>query len=323
MVLIRPFNNFDPPRFLQVWNASLKGPRAVAFPPESTTILELFTLAKPYFDREGLLLAFNDEQTPVGFIHAGFGVAPDQASLDKSRGVICSIGVVSSHRRQGIGTQLLKRAEEYLRSRGAQEILAGPIPQANPFTFGIYGGCDSTGFLASDGLARPFFEHHGYHLHRSTAILQVKLRDLKITPDPRAGNLRQLYEIVGGPFSKVSWWQEAVLGPIDAVEFRLRRRKSGAVVGRIVLWDMVTYSVNHPAKESGVGLLLLEIEPESRGHGLGQFLLTQVLLHLKDQTFDRFEVAVPHENESCLKLFRSLGFQEVDTGFSFRRLAQA
>src|SRR6185369_5804215 len=109
---------------------------------KATGLLECFTLAKPYFDREGLLLAF-DAGRPVGLAHAGFASSVDGRSLDLTTGVLCTLGVAPSHRRQGIGSELLRRAEEYLRSKGAREILAGPRAGANPFTFGLYGGADS------------------------------------------------------------------------------------------------------------------------------------------------------------------------------------
>ena len=78
--------------------------------------------------------------------------------------MICVVAVLPSYRRRGIGTALLRDSEAYLRLRGAQDILAGPMGPASPFTFAIYGGSQSPGFLDSDQPAQPFLLKNGYAL---------------------------------------------------------------------------------------------------------------------------------------------------------------
>jgi ribosomal protein S18 acetylase RimI-like enzyme len=311
----RTFRNPDPPLVSDVWNASLAGPRTVLIPPRATGLLEACTFAKLYFDPEGLTLALDDDR-PVGLVHAGFGGA-DGYAVNRTTGVVCTLGVLPSHRRQGIGTELLRRAEDYLRQKGAQEVLAGPAAPANPFTFGLYGGCDSVGFLASDGLARPFFEGRGYRVARTLGVFRRSLKRLTAPADPRFLGIVQGYEILGAPLSRAGWWRECVLGPVEAVEYRLQPKGQPVADARIALWDMAPFSFGWG--ETCVGLLDLEVRPECRRQGLGKFLLTQVLFHLQQQTFDLFEARADLDNQPAVGLLRSLGFEQVDTGHTFRR----
>lgn len=319
MITYRTFRNPDPPRLAEVWNASLVGPRAVPLnPPQSPGILEYFTLGKPYFDPRGLTLAF-DDQCPVGFVHSGFAGSLDGSTLDHTTGVICTLVVLPSHRRQGIGGELLRRAEQYLIQVGAKTILAGPTEPTNPFTFGLYGGADSAGFLASEGLTRPFLEHRGYQVAQTIGIFQRVLKRFQAPIDVRFHAIHPRYDILGNPFSRAGWYRESALGPVEAVEYRLQEKQTTRVESRIVLWDMMVPFGYHWG-ETCVGAIDLYVEPNRRQQGLAKYLLVQVLLHLQQQAFDRFEACVDLNNVAMLGLLHGLGFTQVETGHSYRRV---
>src|SRR4051812_14861760 len=157
----RSFRNDDPPALVQIWNEAFTGRGAVKLAHSSP--LEFHVYAKPYFDPAGLILAV-DEGVPVGFAHAGFGPTPTQSAVGTEAGVICAIAVRPSHRRRGIGTELLRRTEAYLQVRGARAMQAGQRWPLNPFYLGLYGGSDLPGFLASDTDAEPFLTRQGYRV---------------------------------------------------------------------------------------------------------------------------------------------------------------
>ncbi len=58
MIDYRAFRNTDPPGLVDVWNESFTARGAAAL--RSTSLLEYFLLAKPYFDPEGLVVADDD-----------------------------------------------------------------------------------------------------------------------------------------------------------------------------------------------------------------------------------------------------------------------
>src|SRR5439155_4982661 len=118
----------------------------------------------------------------VGWAHAAMSGHPFNT---QPVGVLCLIGVKPSHQRQGIGAELLKRSEQYLRDRGAAILTAGGHWPNNPFYMGLYGGCESPGFLLSDRLAEPFFLKQGYTLDKKILVLQRKLDQPMKMFDPR------------------------------------------------------------------------------------------------------------------------------------------
>jgi ribosomal protein S18 acetylase RimI-like enzyme len=315
VIQYRGFRNTDPPLLMEAWNACFSGRGAVLL--QGPLFLEYFHLAKPYFDPEGLILA-TDENKVVGFVQTGFGPNATETALDRTRGVVCLLGVIPSHRRQGIGAELLRRAEGYLTGCGATDLHAGPLPGLNPFTFGLYGGSDSPGFLDSDALARPFFEKHGYRQSVSRVVYQRSLDQPPSVVDTRFPAHRNRYEIHAAPVHG-NWWRECVVGPLELQDFRLVDKETQQTHARCSLWEMEIYSGRW--QEHGVGLLDFEVVSELRRHGLARFLLWQLLRHLREQFFSLIELQVSPDNTAGVNLLRSLGFHVVDTGWGFRRAA--
>ena len=316
MIEYRTFRNTDPPLLAEAWTACLAGPRTVSIPAKSTTLLEYFVMAKPYFDPAGLILAVEDGR-PVGFALAGFTGNADGNALDTSTGVLCALGVVPDRRRQGVGSELLRRSEDYLRGRGAKKFLAGPMTPENPFLFGLYGGCDSPGFLTGNEAAGPFLTKHGYAPARQCGLFQRSLGSMQVAPDNRFADIRLQYDIVGAALPAASWWRESVLGPVEVFQYDLRDKKNEAVVASLLLWDMELFGQTW--QQSCVGLLDLLVEPTLRRHGLGRYLLSQVLRHLREQTFGLFEARIDLANVAGVAFFESLGFLRVETGTTYRR----
>ena len=122
MLRYRTFRNDDPPFLATIWNESAMG--RGAYPLPNVGLLEHTLFCKPYFDPQGLILAEFDG-TPIGFVHAAFGANDDETAIDRSRGVICVVMVRPAFRRQGIGSELLRRAESYLVERGTRSVQAG------------------------------------------------------------------------------------------------------------------------------------------------------------------------------------------------------
>jgi ribosomal protein S18 acetylase RimI-like enzyme len=315
VVHYRTFRNGDPPRLIELWNQIFQGRGAAELP--GTTLLEHHVFAKPYFDRDGLIFACDNDIT-VGFAHAGFGPDESEANLDFTQGVTCLVGVLPSYRRQGIGTQLLRRAEDYLRARGARKLYAGPSPRRNPFYLGLYGGSESAGILASDPAADPFLTQLGYQPEETFQVWQRRLDAPWNVVDGRFPGLRRKYEIRIVPRTGVeSWWKECVLGPLELVEFRLEEKLTGKSVAFAAAWDMETYCQRW--REAAVGLFQIEVLPELRRQGLAKFLMDQLIRHLQDQCFLRTEIMTTPDNEPANQMLTGLGFQQVDLGHSYRR----
>jgi ribosomal protein S18 acetylase RimI-like enzyme len=315
VVQYRRFRNTDPPRLVEVWNEAFTGRGAVRL--RTSSPLERHVFSKPYFDPEGLIVA-EEEGVCAGFAHAGFGPNEGGSALSTAAGVTCLVGVRTRYRRRGIGSELLRRCEGYLRGRGAVKLFAGPQDPLGPFYLGLYGGSDLPGFLDSDPLAAPFLARHGYRRGRRVLVFQKKLSQALKILDPRFLAHRQRFEVREDPRVRLgTWWRECVFGMIEPLEFYLYDRPSGARAARALIWEMEGFSClwNQPA----IGMGGIEVRPEFRRQGAAKFLVMQILRRIQEQFYELAEAQAHEHDAASVKLLRSLGFTQVDVGQLYER----
>ena len=314
LIQYRCFRNTDPPGLTEIWNESVTNPGA--FSLRSTTPLEMCVLSKPYFDPNGLVVAEEDGRL-IGFAHAGLGPNSAETDISVEVGIICALAVRPVYRRKKIGTELLRRSELYLKRLGAKDLVAGGMRPLSPFYFGVYGGADAPGFLASDPTAAPFFEQHGYQRWNTALVFDLPLENYQPPADPRFLNLRRTHDVQLVPHPEItSWWQECVLGQYEPVEFRLMDKLTGIPAARTLVWEM---SQARRPGFNAAGLLDVQVRPDLRRRGFARFLISQMARYLQENFFRSIEVHVPEVNQPAVNLIRGLGFEQVDVGRSFRK----
>ena len=315
MIEYRTFRNTDPPHLVTVWNEAL--PNRGAYTLRNATPFDHWVYSKPYFNPEGFIVAAEDG-IPVGFCHAGFGPNEEQSGLNPHLGVIAMIAVRPSQQRHHLGTELLRRGEEFLITRGARDLYAGGMKPLNPFYFGMYGGSNSPGFLESDPAMRPFFESRGYSAARRCLIFHRKLDQPLNIVDTRFTALRRRFDVQVLPRSRVgSWWQECMIGQLEQFEFRLDEKSNGQPAARTLYWEMDGFGWrwNTPA----AGIMDIQVRNDLRRQGVGKYLLVQLLRYLQEQYFGIAEVVVDDEGDAAIKMFRSIGCQQVDVGWMYHK----
>ncbi len=312
MVEYRTFRNTDTPRLVAVWNEAFTNRGAPRL--ANNTLLERYVLAKRIFDPNGVILALVNGQC-VGWAHAALSQNPFNTL---PVGVVCLVGVNPSHRRQGIGSELLDRCEQYLHKQGAELLQAGGHWPNNPFYMGLYGGCDSPGFLHSDPLAEPFFLKHGYKIDQKIVVLQRVLDQPMKMFDARFLPHRNRFELsFGSPRRLIDWWHECVHGYVDPLQFVLHDRQSRDWVARTLVWEMEAFSIQW--QRPTVGIFDFEVNPAYRNQSVGRYFLSLIMKYIQDQFFTLAELQLEDTNEYGLNFLRSLDFVEVDTGQVFIR----
>lgn len=321
MIEYRAFRNYDPPQILRLWEQAQLG-HGAAQALSNDMSFDMVNYAQTYFDRNGLILAV-DDGTPVGFVHAGFGCSADGSSLDGSTGVICAVVVHPAHRRQGIGRELVSRAETYLKGKGATKILAGPSRKTDPFYFGLYGGARPAGFLQSDESAAPFFTSLGYEASGRYAITSRQMSDR----DPvhfRTTMIRRKWELmlVDRP-DPCSWWWMCRYGRLDAVYCvlvpKIGRGASGGAqtpVAGVTIVGLDAYA--NSWNEQAIGLVDLWVDEKYRRQGFGQALLLEVVKRLRKETVTRLTANVEDDDIAAKKVFESVGFSKIDEGVVYK-----
>jgi ribosomal protein S18 acetylase RimI-like enzyme len=310
VIQYRQFRNTDPPGLVEIWNDALIGRGAVRLRNSST--LESCTLSKLFFDPAGLIVA-EEAGRPVGFVHAGFGSNAEGTALDCRRGTTCMLAVRHAARGHGIGTELLRRSEQYLRGRGARELYGGSMAPLNPYYLGLYGGSELPGFLATDVAAEPFFIRHGYEVSQTTRVLQRRLSVPVKVFDARFVGYRQRFELLEDAASRLgSWWQYSLFSAAEPRVFSLLDRNSNLYAAQATVWEMEDFS--HRWNMPAVGLADWFVRPELQRQGIGKYLLAQVLRKAMEELVEVVELHIPSGNQPAWKVCTALGFEQVDLG---------
>jgi GNAT superfamily N-acetyltransferase len=190
-----------------------------------------------------------------------------------------------------------------------------------PFGFGLYGGTNCPGFLASDPAADPFFKSLGYQPAGTTLVFQKKLDAPLSIPDARFSMLRKRYETqVMRTAGVPSWWHECVWGTLDPVEFRIVDKLAGGfIAARSIVWELEGYSWRWGFPSAGV--LDIQVRQDLQRLGLAKLLLSQILRFLQDQFFGICEFHAPADNPALVGLCRSATLEHVDTGTTYLKKA--
>jgi ribosomal protein S18 acetylase RimI-like enzyme len=316
VVQFRCFRNTDPPALLEIWNEALVGRGAVRL--RGSLPLEYAVFAKPYFDPAGLIVA-EEDGTCAGFVHAGFGANETESALSYASGVTCVLAVRPALQRRGIGSALLRRAEEYLRQGGARALYVGPHRPLDPFYLGLYGGSELPGLLDSDAAGSAFLARHGYVAGKATAVFQRRLAEPIRLLDARGAGQRHRFElkVEMPPARDSTWWELCVFGLMEPLRFTLQERQTGMAAASASVYELEGFGWRWG--QPAVGIAGLHVRPELRGQGLGRLLLFLTLRYIQDQCFEIVEMQAAEDNEPAHKLCLALGFNRVDTGHVYQR----
>ena len=181
MIEYRPFRNLDPPALCEIWRNH--PPVRALFQPMTSVVLEDTVLSKPFFDREGLIVA-TDDQRPVGFVHAGFGPNAAGTALDPPIGATCMLMVVASRPSGGHCRAAAQTQRSVSPAHGrAVAVSAVEWHAVAPFYNGLYGGCSVPGILESDLRWSRLYRAAGYAERSRRLILQRSLAGFRPVVD--------------------------------------------------------------------------------------------------------------------------------------------
>jgi ribosomal protein S18 acetylase RimI-like enzyme len=315
MIEYRCFRNDDPPRLADIWRTADVGPSG--FQPMTAAWLETCVFSKPYFDREGLIVAVDGDR-PLGFAHAAFGPNADHTALDTAKGTTMLVVVVPHDRQAAIGDGLLERCEAYLRLRGAQAIMGGGTPDLGGFYLGLYGGADLPGILDSSPCMQQVFRRAGYVEHERIAIMRRPLAGFRppVSRHQLAIRRSTTLRVIDEP-ARRSWWEAATTTGIALRRYEIRD-EAEVLLGSGSFWDMQPLATAWGVPSAG--LMRVTTDSVRRRQGLANYLIAEALHDLAQEGVALAEAHVSEANEAAIKLFFKLGFEATGHGTVFRRV---
>lgn len=314
LIEYRTFRNDDPPKILRLWQTCELGRgAAVDF---NCDALDYVVFSQVYFDRQGLIIAEQDGNV-VGYAHAGFGTNESETAIVHDKGVVAAVMVRPDFRRQGIGTQLVRKAEEYLLKRGVREVYAGEFGRLSPFYLGLYGASESVGFLESDAAVHPFLKEIGYAPSARHLVFRRDITQKNEPFDARVIALRKKVQfgLIDHPIHAKWWWMTRV-GRFDSLSFVELPVSNPDVLAQVTCWSMDFQSVGW--RQRTVGLHELFVPEKHRKKAHAKTLLLEVFRRMRDELITQIDVACKDDNAAGIGLCRKLGFEELDAGVVYR-----
>ena len=315
MIRYRTFQNWDPPALADIWRAQPS--LAARMQPMIPALWEKLVLAKPYFERESLVLAV-DGARPFGFVHAALGPSDDLSEVSSSHGTICELLTSPHERRSEASLELLSAGIDYLRRKGALAIYSGCQFPLNPFYVGLYGSSENGGWVESDARASDLYSALGFRPFRWRTHLRRMLTDYRPPVDRGLMQVRRKFQTI--PPVEVlpdNWWECAVWSHASWQKFSLTVREGIEPIISAIFWVIEPLSKSWGARSAG--LLRVEDTPEARDERLTTFLLAEALRSLSaEQQIFRVEAQVASQDASLLGVLAELGFEEYDRAALWR-----
>ena len=314
MFHLRPFRNSDPPAIVEVWRQ--QGPERGCRDAISVPVLEHFVYGKPYFDRQGLIVAEHEGRV-VGFVHAGFGPSEDYSDVAKDVGVTCMLQMLPEFEATDLGATLLAASEEYLRQHSVCALIGGAYPPFTPFYHGLVQSSELPGVFASDSLLHTVYRDAGYEVADEFAILDCELGRIRPVVDRNQRLLAKSFQVrptIDHAFD--TWWDTCTFGPVQRSQFELIDKSDKSPCGSMIWWDLD--AIRDTARPS-IAISRLRVASERRREGLATFLIMSALKQLKSSGALKAQVQVPTSNQPALDFFRRIGFAETGRGTSYRK----
>jgi ribosomal protein S18 acetylase RimI-like enzyme len=314
MIEYRCFRNDDPPRLADVWRSADLGPAAMQ--PMTSALLEGCVFSKPYFDREGLIVAL-EEGRAVGFAHAAFGPNKSRSAIDTRVGTTLLVAVVPHAEQERIADGLLRRCEDYLQRRGAEVLLGGGSAEMRSFYLGLYGGSDLPGILDSSAAMQRVFERAGYEVGDRVAVVRRTLAGFRPPVNRLQIAIRRntVLRVIDEP-TRRTWWEAATTTGIALRRYELRNTAE-ELLGSASFWDMQPLATAWGVQATG--LMEVAIEGERRRQGLAHYLIAEAMHDLERDGVTIVETHASESNTPAMKLFQKLGFETIEHGTLFRK----
>lgn len=301
---LKIFSEYWIPRLVDYWNDYFKE-YSNFFPLNN----ELFTnkvIKNELFDSKGLILAVKNDRI-IGFVHA---------SKKGSEGSIYMLHVNRDNRRRGVGSELLNKAEEYLKGVSKINFLSSGIFYGNnnsPET-SLISNVRLQAIPITDQITNEFLNKRGYESDKKLVSMKLKLNNLRISKEKNDFykrlekenklSIRILRNEI--PSKKTSFNSEFSTIVLSA---------GGKDVGHVIWHDLK--ELNNYKRTSMAGIYDINIDKGS--DDLKDYLIVRALQAVKSQGFSEVETVPELNDKELISYLQNSGFKRESLWVGFKK----
>lgn len=313
-ITIRNFRNTDLEPVCSIWNAHYA--ESLNHGQLSPLRLELYCLAKPYFDPRDLLIV-EDEGRVAGFLHFAPLGNQDGSDVSVHEVGISALCVMPGENENRLAAMLLTEFEKVARARAIRRCYFKPLLPNCAFYLGLGPGDSMVGAVPSEVRVCNWLSQSGFKPTTPTCQWELDLMSFKPPIDRMQIQVRRAAQVnrqVDEP--ELPWWQACVLGHTEISGFQLTHRKEKRVVTEVLFWALAPELQSTPESTLWLWPPMLSNQPLAADHAT--FLLAESLREFQKEGLDCVRTVSLADETNTSAILRKLGFQPHQNGFVFQ-----
>lgn len=312
---VRHFRNTDAAAICEVWNAhhELLGPSL----PITQMHLEIFVLAKQYFEAANLVVAETDNGIE-GFLQLSPMASAELEELNESGMAISAICVRPCEQEDEIARLLLEAAITKVQSQARSFCDFKPLLPNAAFFLGLGTGDSITGLTALENRTQQWLQESGFAPTEPSSLWELELASFQAPVDRQLIQIRRAAQVarqVDEP--ELPWWQACVLGHTEPSAFHLLHKKEGRLLSKVLFWTLAPELMTSPESIAWLWPPTAGQETEQNAELL--FLLCEAIRELQSERVDTIRCVSSAQDNELNEILRRAGFRSSMTGMHFRK----
>lgn len=314
-VNIRTFRNTDCPGISKAWNSHYE--HFGSSIKINSQRLELFALAKPYFDETKLLVAERENEI-VGFLHSGPLSSPDLTDARWDSRSIAALCVKQDEDEDRVAALLLATFLQNSASEGVTECVFKPTLPDCAFYLGLGPADSMIGATSTDARVCRWLQAAKFEPSMPTCLWELDLQQFTAPVDRLQIQIRRSAQVNRELDEPVlPWWQAAILGHTEPSSFLLTHRTERRVIGELLCWSISTELTQQ--HDSVIWLWPLSHDASGLNRDQHVFLITEALREFQSEHIDLVRTVSRADESESTEILRRLGFASLQNGLIFKR----
>lgn len=316
MITLRSFRNTDTSSLCAIWNehhADL-GLECEIDPLR----FELFSLAKPYFEPENLLIAEDQTGRIQGFLHFGPISNDDLSNTAMDEIAVFALCVRPDPDEDRVAKELLQRVCETARKLGSRICTFRPMLPNAAFYLSLGPADCMAGVISQEVRLCKWLSQCEFSPQTPTCLWELELMAFQAPIDRIQIQIRRaatVHQQLDEP--ELPWWLACALGHTEPTKFQLTHRQEKRTLCEALFWTLSPELQSSPAQIVWLWPPNQCTSPPEQDYQV--FLLSEALRQYQEERVDYVRTAALADDSMLTALFRRLGFRVIHNGMVFQK----